>query len=255
MKRWLFYFLLLLQVIFVPCASALDPSALPPKPSAAAGIYVQDYANVLTATDKQQILSIGQDLDNKTHAQLAVLTIPSLNGEPIDEYALAVLRKWGIGNKETNSGALILIAIKDRQSRIEVGYGLEGVLNDALTGRIQEQAMLPFFRQGAYRQGIIQGYVTTASIIAKSAGVELRGASYSGGAQTGYGDNDESYPLWFKLLIGIGILVLLIVDNLFLGGIITQMLIFTILRGGGGPRGGGGYGGGSGGGGGASRRW
>ncbi|MCD7975283.1 MAG: TPM domain-containing protein [Phascolarctobacterium sp.] len=253
MKRWLFYFLLFLQVIFIPCASAIGPSAIPPKPSAADGIYVQDYANVLTATDKHQILSIGQDLDNKTHAQLAVLTIPSLNGEPIDEYALAVLRKWGIGDKTTNSGVLILIAMKDRQSRIEVGYGLEGVLNDALAGRIQDQVMLPFFRQGAYRQGIIQGYVTTASIIAKSAGVELKGTSYSGGARTGYGDNVESYPLWFKLLIGIGIVVLLIIDNLFLGGIMTQMLIFTILRGGGGPRGGG-YGG-SGGGGGASRRW
>ena len=249
MKRWLIYFILALQAFFAACAFAAP--AIPPRPTAASGIYVQDYAHVLTAQEKQQILSIGQDLDNKTTAQLAVITIDSLNGQSIDEYALAVLRSWGIGDRQKNNGALIVVAVKDRQSRIEVGYGLEGVLNDGLTGRIQDQAMLPYFRKGAYGQGIVRGYATAAGIVAKEAGVQLTGVKYTGGAQNG--SSGEPYPLWVKLLIGAGVVLLLIIDNVFLGGFITQMLIFTLLRGGRG--GGGGFGGGSGGGGGSSRRW
>ena len=83
------------------------------------------------------MLSLGAELDNKTTAQLTVLTINTLDGEPIEDYALEVLRQWGIGSKEQNNGALIVVAVKDRRSRIEVGYGLEGSLPDGLTGRIQ----------------------------------------------------------------------------------------------------------------------
>lgn len=249
MKRWLIYFILALQAFFA--ATTLAAPDIPPRPTAGNGIYVQDYAHVLTAAEKQQILSIGQDLDNKTTAQLAIVTVDSLNGQPIDEYALAILRNWCIGDKQKNNGALIVVAVKDRQSRIEVGYGLEGVLNDGLTGRIQDQAMLPYFRQGAYGQGIVRGYVTTASIVAKEAGVQLTGVQYTGGAQNG--TSGESYPLWVKLLIGAGVILLLVIDNVFLGGFFTQMIIFALLRGGRG--GGGGFGGGSGGGGGSSRRW
>ena len=124
MKRFLIYLVLLLQTFFAACAFAAPP--IPPRPSAGSGIYVQDYAGVINDTDKQKILSIGQDLDNKTTAQVAVLTIDSLEGESIEDYSLAVLRNWGVGNKEKNNGVLTVVAVKDRKSRIEVGYGLEG---------------------------------------------------------------------------------------------------------------------------------
>lgn len=247
MKKYLIFLLLLLQSFFAVLADAAPE--IPPKPSVASGIYVQDYAGVMQAADKQKILSIGQDLDNKTTAQVAVLTVKTLENMPIEDYALQVLRTWGVGNREKNNGVLIVIATEDRQSRIEVGYGLEGTLPDGLTGRIQDNYMLPYFRKGDYSGGILQGYAATAATIAKAENVQLNGVRYSGGAKQGTGDS-RGLGLT-DILLAIGVVVLLIIDNLFLGGVITQMLLFAFLRGGGG----GGFGGGSGGGGGSSRRW
>lgn len=255
MKRWLIYFILLLQCFFAACATAAPQ--IPPKPTAAAGIYVQDYAQVLSAEDKRRLLSIGQELDNKTTAQLAVVTVKTLDGQPIENYALSILREWGIGSKEKNNGALIVVAVQDRRSRIEVGYGLEGLLTDGLTGRIQDQAMIPYFRKGNYAAGIVNGYAVTASLIAKDAGVQLTSINSEQIAVPAKTTNntDQEYPFWLKLLIGAGIVLLLIIDNLFLGGVLTQMLFFMFLRGRGGGGGRGGFGGGSGGGGGSSRSW
>lgn len=255
MKRWLIYFILLLQCFFAACATAAPQ--IPPKPTAAAGIYVQDYAQVLSAEDKRRLLSIGQELDDKTTAQLAVVTVKTLDGQPIEDYALSILREWGIGSKEKNNGALIVVAVQDRRSRIEVGYGLEGLLTDGLTGRIQDQAMIPYFRKGNYAAGIVNGYAVTASIIAKDAGVQLTSINSEQIAVPAKTTNntDQEYPFWLKLLIGAGIVLLLIIDNLFLGGVLTQMLFFMFLRGRGGSGGRGGFGGGSGGGGGSSRSW
>ena len=250
MKRWLVYFILLLQCFFAVSVSA--QLSIPPKPSAAQGIYVQDYAHVLSEADKQKILRLGQELDNKTTAQIAVLTVDTLKGQPIEDFSLAVLRSWGIGNKEKNNGALLVIAVKDRQSRIEVGYGLEGILPDGLTGRIQDEAMIPYFKKGNYVAGIVGGYTLTASIVADSHNIKLEGITpYQGGSKQAA---EDEYPVWMKLLMAAGIIILLIIDNLFLGGIITQMLFFALSRGRGGGRGGG-FGGGSGGGGGSSRNW
>lgn len=255
MKRWLIYFILLLQCFFAACATAAPQ--IPPRPTAAAGIYVQDYAQVLSAEDKRRLLSIGQELDNKTTAQLAVVTVKTLDGQPIEDYALSILREWGIGSKEKNNGALIVVAVQDRRSRIEVGYGLEGLLTDGLTGRIQDQAMIPYFRKGNYAAGIVNGYAVTASFIAKDAGVQLTSINSEQIAVPAKTTNntDQEYPFWLKLLIGAGIVLLLIIDNLFLGGVLTQMLFFMFLRGRGGGGGRGGFGGGSGGGGGSSRSW
>lgn len=255
MKRWLIYFILLLQCFFAACATAAPQ--IPPKPTAAAGIYVQDYAQVLSAEDKRRLLSIGQELDDKTTAQLAVVTVKTLDGQPIEDYALSILREWGIGSKEKNNGALIVVAVQDRRSRIEVGYGLEGLLTDGLTGRIQDQAMIPYFRKGNYAAGIVNGYAVTASIIAKDTGVQLTSINSEQIAVPAKTTNntDQEYPFWLKLLIGAGIVLLLIIDNLFLGGVLTQMLFFMFLRGRGGGGGRGGFGGGSGGGGGSSRSW
>lgn len=255
MKRWLIYFILLLQCFFAACATAAPQ--IPPKPTAAAGIYVQDYAQVLSAEDKRRLLSIGQELDNKTTAQLAVVTVKNLDGQPIEDYALSILREWGIGSKEKNNGALIVVAVQDRRSRIEVGYGLEGLLTDGLTGRIQDQAMIPYFRKGNYAAGIVNGYAVTASLIAKDAGIQLTSINSEQIAVPAKTTNntDQEYPFWLKLLIGAGIVLLLIIDNLFLGGVLTQMLFFMFLRGRGGGGGRGGFGGGSGGGGGSSRSW
>ncbi|WP_405380577.1 TPM domain-containing protein [Phascolarctobacterium sp.] len=249
MKRWLICLVLLLQTFFAVAAFAAP--AVPPKPSGN-GIYVQDYAGVISASDKQQMLALGQDLDKKTTAQVAVLTVKSLEGYPIEEYALEVLRQWGIGSKDKNNGVLLLISTGDRRSRIEVGYGLEGVLPDGLTGRIQDRYMIPYFKSGNYSKGILQGYKATVLTVAKSYGVtDLK----TSGAAPQQKQNKASNG-WENLLLIGGLILLLIVDNLFLGGFITQTLLWSIFfRGGGRGGGGGGFGGGSGGGGGSSRSW
>ena len=90
-----------------------------------------------------------------------------------------MLRGWGIGSRDKNNGVLIVVATQDRQSRIEVGYGLEGALPDGLTGRLQDDTMLPYFKQGQYDKGIVNGYAATAATVAKEYNVKLEGVSYT----------------------------------------------------------------------------
>ena len=251
MKRWLALLLLSLQVLFSSLASAAPQ--VPPKPTSGS-IYVQDYANLLSSQTKATINSVSRDLDSKTKAQVVVVTVPSLNGQPIEDYSLELLRTWGIGDKEKNNGVLILVALNDRQSRIEVGYGLEGALPDGLTGRIQDQAMIPSFSSGNYDQGIMQGYANVANIVATEYNVKLESKIQSTAAQKN-GTQTAEMPTWQKMLLFIGLAGLLLIDHLFFGGAILHLLLLLFLRGGGRGGGGGGFGGGSGGGGGSSRRW
>ncbi len=252
MKRWLALLLLSLQVLFSSLASAAPQ--VPPKPTSGS-IYVQDYANLLSSQTKATINSVSRDLDNKTKAQVVVVTVPSLNGQPIEDYSLELLRTWGIGDKEKNNGVLILVALNDRQSRIEVGYGLEGALPDGLTGRIQDQAMIPSFSSGNYDQGIMQGYANVANIVAKEYNVKLESKIQSTVTQKNGTAQTAAMPIWQKMLLFIGLAGLLLIDQLFFGGAILHLLLLLFLRGGGRGGGGGGFGGGSGGGGGSSRRW
>ena len=101
MKRWLVLLMLLIQAVFAVGAEAAIQ--VPPKPSVSSGIYVQDYAGVLSPQTRQALNAIGQDLDNKTTAQVAVVTVKTLDGQPIDEYGLTLLRQWGLGNKEIHA--------------------------------------------------------------------------------------------------------------------------------------------------------
>ena len=152
---------------------------VPPKPSASSGIYVQDYAGIISAPARSYLQSLGQQLDQKTTAQLVVVTVKSLNGVPLEDYSLKLLRDWGIGNKEKNNGVLMLVSTGDRQSRIEVGYGLEGKLTDSFTGKIQDQYMVPYFRKGTYEEGIARGYEALAQSIAKEYNMQLAVSGYA----------------------------------------------------------------------------
>ena len=104
--------------------------------------------------------SLSQELaahERRTGNQVAVLTLPSLQGEPLEEFSHRVATTWKLGQKGTDNGVLLLIAAQDRRIRIEVGYGLEGVLTDAVTSRIIRNEMVPRFRAGEYSQGIAAG--------------------------------------------------------------------------------------------------
>lgn len=224
---------------------------IPPTPMQS--IYVQDHAGVLDTETKSKINSLGSKLAAKTKAQIVVLTVKSLEGASLEEYALDVLRHWGIGDKELNNGVLMLVAVNDRQSRIEVGYGLEGALNDAKTGTVQDNYMIPYFSAGDYNKGIWNGYQALVSITAAEYKTDIGTDAKAVKAQSVQEQSWwDTLPWWAQLAIAAGVLALFIFDWVFLGGSITY-LILSLLRSRGG--GGGGYGGGSGGGGGSSRRW
>ena len=182
-----------------------DPASLqiPAKPSASSGIYVQDYAGVLSAPVQSYLQELGAQLDRRTTAQLVVVTVKSLNGAPLEEYSLQILRQWGIGNKEKNNGVLMLISTGDRRSRIEVGYGLEGRLTDSFTGQIQDQYMIPYFRKGTYEEGIAKGYEALARSIAKEYNVQLAVSGYanhSPGSLKAGADGQSTEELFNKAL-------------------------------------------------------
>lgn len=117
--------------------------------------YVNDFAGVMTdpAAVENQIAQFEAETSN----EIAVVTIDSLEGVPIEEYAVELFEQWGIGKADKDNGVLLLAAIEDRQMRIEVGYGLEGALTDSVAGSIIRQEITPPFKDGNYQVGIEQG--------------------------------------------------------------------------------------------------
>ena len=122
-----------------------------------AGKWVHDEANILSQSTEAMLEGMIRANRDSTSTQIGVLTIPSLQGESLEEYSLKVVEKWVPGQKEKDNGVLLLIVAEDRLIRIEVGYGLEGVLTDALSSRINRNEIAPYFRQGDYDTGVQEG--------------------------------------------------------------------------------------------------
>jgi uncharacterized protein len=119
--------------------------------------HVVDTANILSKQERSTIEEILTNHENNTSNQVIVVTLPSLNDKPIEEYALELGRHWGIGQKEKNNGVLLVIAMKERKLRIEVGYGLEGALTDKISHEIIEYIIKPKFKRKNYFEGIKDG--------------------------------------------------------------------------------------------------
>jgi len=135
--------------------------------------YINDYVGVVEPEYVQKIISVGKELEDKTTAQVTAVIIDSLQGITIEEYAVELFRRWGIGQKGKDNGVLLLVAINDRQMRIEVGYGLEGAIPDGKAGRIRDEYIIPYFKEGDYSKGIYYGYLALAKEVAKEYNVEL----------------------------------------------------------------------------------
>ena len=245
--------LLLVGCLFLLACPALAAPKIPPVPTSE--IYAQDYAGVLSRDTRNRINRLSSDLNSRTRAQIAVVTIPSLEGEAIEEYSLALFRKWGIGDRKLNNGVLILLAVEEKKSRIEVGYGLEGALPDAKTGRIQDSAMRPAIAAEDYNTAIMNGYTAVLQEVAKEYEQQLKATTRSSPKKRGGTGLDfwDSMPWWAQILAGIVLVLLLLIDWFVLGGFFTRLLFIFAGSGRGGGDRGGGFGGGSGGGGGSSR--
>jgi uncharacterized protein len=147
------------------------------KPFPAYTGHVNDFANVLDAQTKQKLETWLDNFEKLTGTQIAAVTVQSLEGRSIEEYANGLYRAWGIGAKSgenKNKGALLLVAIQDRRTRLEVGYGLEGDLPDGLAGEIIRR-MRPSLQQGDYSQAMTIGVRTLIDTLAEKWNVNISG--------------------------------------------------------------------------------
>lgn len=136
---------------------------------------VNDFAGVISSDYLQKINSLIEEVEQKTSAEVAVVTQPSIAPYGADQYAQMLFDNWKIGKKGKDNGVLILLAVKEREWRIHTGYGVEGILPDGVCGRIGRDYMVPYFKDGQYAEGLYYGVAATANIIAKDANVTLDG--------------------------------------------------------------------------------
>jgi len=164
--------------------------------------YVSDFAGVITAEGRQRIEALSKELDEKARVQLAIVTVKSLQGQPIENFSVELATKWGIGHKDNprdsqaNGGILVLLALDDRQDRIEVGYGLEAIITDARAGDIL-RSIVPQLRAGDYTQAMWLATASIAQSIATSRGVTLSTLS---GAPRPLAASEDKTPLGILLL-------------------------------------------------------
>ncbi|QHS50942.1 YgcG family protein [Edaphobacter sp. 12200R-103] len=163
-SRWLGIALLLLLPIALPAESVKSL----PAPTG----YINDFAGVISPATKQQMEALCGAVDRQAHAQIAVVTIKTLDDDQtIEEFSTELEDKWGVGNKD-DRGVLMVLVMKPRRGRIEVGYGLEGILNDAKVGDIG-RSIVPAANRGDYDTAVTSGVRQLAAIIAQDAGVTL----------------------------------------------------------------------------------
>ncbi len=136
--------------------------------------YVNDFAGIIEPEWERKCEAVIREIEEKTGAEVAIVTVNTI--EPyatIEDYAVELFEKWGIGKKGEDNGVLILVALKEKKIRIEVGYGLEGAIPDGLAGEIIRKTIIPFFRQGKFGEGLYYGLLRIAQRIAKEYNVEL----------------------------------------------------------------------------------
>ena len=214
MRCWLFAFFLFLLSSNIPAETVAGL----PAPQG----YVNDFADVLSDSVKQQVESLCASVDRQVHAQIAVVTIKTIDGDQsIEEFATQLEDKWKVGAKGTDRSVLMLLVMTPRKGRIEVGYGLEGVLNDAKVGDIG-RSMTADAKANDYDAAVPLGVQQLADVIAADAGVTLTSA------------NSNRQVSHQPASVGIGQIALLVILGIF--------ILSVLGRGGRGGRGGGGSG-------------
>jgi uncharacterized protein len=137
--------------------------------------HVSDFAGVVDVATRSELERYCARVREATGAEIAIVTLPSLQGEPVEDVANAMFRKWGIGQKNENNGILLLLSIQDRRSRLEVGYGLEPYLPDGFAGSILRE-MRPALRQQQYGEALTAAAHTIGDRIAQAKGVQIDNA-------------------------------------------------------------------------------
>jgi uncharacterized protein len=134
--------------------------------------YVNDFAGVLDAATVEKLTAVSTEVDQKAKAQIAVVTIKTLEDDPVEEFANHLFQKWGVGYKGTDRGVMVLLATDDHKYWTEVGYGLEPILPDGKVGGFG-RSMIPLLRQGDYNGAVLQMVSQIAEVIARDSHVSL----------------------------------------------------------------------------------
>ena len=222
----------LLVLALLLCAAVVAQAALPiPK---APGGRINDYAGVLSAEDRARLEDKVRAREQGSSNQVVVAIFRSLQGESLEDYSIRLAQAWRIGQKGLDNGVIFLVFTEDRKMRLEVGYGLESKLTDAISGQILRQAVAPRFREGKIADGIAAGLDAIDQAIA---------GTYKGAAPAKRQQGSSLFPILLLAIVLAG-----------LGSIILPAM-FANARRQGWTAGHGGWGGGGFGGGGASGDW
>ncbi|MCX6625199.1 MAG: TPM domain-containing protein [Acidobacteria bacterium] len=211
-------------------AVALDLTNLKPEG------YVSDYSGVVDEASRGQLERYGAALEQATGAQIALVTLPTLDGEPVEDVANALFRKWGIGKKGQDTGVLLLLVTKDRRSRLEVGYGLEPIMPDGFAGGMLRQ-MRPALQQNRYGEALVIAAQQIGDRIAQEKGVKIESLPRRQPVRR----QREHLP-WPMIIGGIVLLLFLVLSRGGGGGgggFLTGLLLGGLMGRGGGGGGGG----------------
>ena len=200
MKRAVLLFSLLSSLFSLLTSLALAQTF--PKPTG----RVNDFANIIAPEVESELDARLASLENPTSHEVAVVTVPSLDGTTVEDYANRLFKQWGIGQEGKDNGVLILVAPNERELRIEVGYGLEGILPDGLAGQVRDNEMLPRFRDNDYSGGIRAGTLRVSDIVEKEQVMTPEEIA-------ALNDGSADIPVWFivpffGLFVGIGFLMI-----------------------------------------------
>lgn len=166
MRRHITNSIILLFLLLISAAAQAQEF---PKPVG----HVNDFAGVMSREHVQTLEGILREFAEKTGIEIAVVTVQDMGGMDENTYAVELFEQWGIGSKDLDDGLLFLVAVAERRMRIEVGYGLEGVITDAKAGMIRDQHMVPHLRNNDYGTGLTQGVIAAMQIIAEEQGFKL----------------------------------------------------------------------------------
>jgi uncharacterized protein len=214
--------------------------------------YGDDYAGVVSAPAKTELEGLCREVHEKTKAQIFFVTVKTLDGEAVERFANELFAKWKIGEKKTDRGILLLLAVKDHKRWIEVGYGFEGILNDAKVGDIGRE-MVPALKVSNYDEAGRIGVRDVAKVIAADSGVALEGLGDAETTPAAVEDAPPPIPDGIGKSSGGPAWVLVLLPVIFFGGfgLFVALVVWNIRKGvrfgGGGPGVGGGFGGDSGG--------
>ena len=150
-------FSVILLLLLIPIVSAVDFPVL--------NDFVTDQADIISPEYEQQITSLAKQIEQETTVEIAVVTVQSLEGLSKEDYSMQLFEKYGIGKKDVDNGLLVLVSMDEREYRVEVGYGLEGLIPDASKVTLGTRILEPNFKEGEFGKGIYEMLIAVQGIL------------------------------------------------------------------------------------------